>query len=130
MKIRLKSHKDLIVWQKAMNLIIKVYKSTGLFPKEELYGLTSQMRRAAVAIPSNITEGYQRNSLKEYIQFLYIARASAAELETQLLAAKGLDFINNGEYSTIDELLTEILKMLNSLIQKLKAKPYPLKPNS
>ena len=78
-----------------MDLIIKIYKLTKSFPPEELYGLTSQMRRSAIGIPSNIAEGYQRSHIKEYIQFLNIANASAAELETQLIIAKNLNLLTN-----------------------------------
>lgn len=84
------TYKDLIVWQKSIDLVYEVYALTRKFPKDELYGLTSQMRRAAVSIPSNITEGYRRQAIGEYHQFLYIANASASELETQLIISKNL----------------------------------------
>lgn len=83
----LNSYKDLIVWQKAFDLSLMIYQITNEFPKFELYGLASQMRRNGVSIPSNIAEGYTRNNRGEYIQFLFIAYASGAELETQLLIA-------------------------------------------
>lgn len=88
------SFKDLIVWQKSMELVEKVYKITESFPTKEQFGLISQMRRAAVSIPSNIAEGYGRNSTGSYIQFLSIARGSLLELETQLELSKRLNFIN------------------------------------
>lgn len=116
----LQSHKELLVWQKAMDLVENIYKITQLFPREELYGLTSQIRRAAVAIPTNITEGYQRNHKKEYIQFLYIAKSSASELETLLNISERLNLTLTTEFTNTKSLLTEILKMLTALISKLK----------
>lgn len=120
MGIKIKSYKELTVWQKSMDLVIEIYKLTKTFPKEELYGLTSQMRRASVSIPSNIAEGAQRNHIKEYINFLYIARSSASELETQLNIAKRLNFISTPGKGPIEYVLTEVIKMLNSIISKLK----------
>ena len=93
MRDELKTHKDLDVWNKAMDLAEQLYLLTGRFPKEEQFGLTSQIRRAAVSIASNIAEGAARNSNKEFLQFLYIALGSAAEIETQLLLAKRLKFL-------------------------------------
>lgn len=116
----LRSYQDLTVWQKAFQLALEVYKVTKKFPYEELYGLTSQMRRAAFAIPSNIAEGYARQHLGEYLQFLKIAFASGAELETQLLIAKEIDLIPKEDFNKLNDLLTEVMKMLNSLIEKLK----------
>ncbi len=119
---KLKSYKDLIVWQKAMDLVLEIYKLTKSFPQSEIYGLTSQMRRAAVAIPSNIAEGYCRKHVKEYIHFLTIAYSSASELETQICISKKLEDTKNLEYSKSDNFLLEILKMLNVLISKLETK--------
>lgn len=120
----LNSYKELIVWQKSFELSKRVYLITNQFPKSEIYGLVSQIRRAAVSIPSNIAEGYTRNHRQEYIQFLRIAFASGAELETQLLLAKELQFINTIEFTDLDGLLTEIMKMLNKLISSL-SNPNP-----
>lgn len=92
---KLKTHKDLDVWKEAMDLAKEIYLLTSKFPKEEVYGLTSQIRRSVVSIPSNIAEGAARNSSKEFIQFLYIALGSLAELETQLLLSETLGFINS-----------------------------------
>ena len=117
----IKSYKDLIVWQKAFELSLLVYKATHRFPKEELYGLVSQLRRCAVSIPSNIAEGYCRSRRLEYIQFLQIAFASGAELETQLLIAKELGYFTGKSYESASSLLIEVMKMLNSLIRKLKS---------
>ncbi len=113
------TYKDLIVWQKSYQLVLDVYAKTKLFPKEEMFGLTSQMRRASISIPSNIAEGNSRGSKKEYVQFLRIAFASGAELETQLLLCKDLGLIKDKDYITMDILLTEVMKMLNVLIKKL-----------
>lgn len=114
------SYKELIVWQKSFDLAKKVYRITESFPKSEVYGLTSQMRRAVVSIPSNIAEGFVRKHTKEFSQFISIAFGSGAELETQLLLSKELKFITEKEFSEVDSLLSEIMKMLNSLLSKLK----------
>lgn len=119
----LESYKELIVWQKAMDLAISIYELTSKFPKSEIYGLISQMRRAAVAIPSNIAEGYGRKSSKEYHQFLSIAYGSGLELETQIVLAKKLTLANTQDFEKSEVLLEEVLKMLNVLLFKLKSKP-------
>lgn len=90
----MKTHKDLEVWKKSVEFVTDLYKVTQDFPKEEFYGLTSQMRRAAVSIPSNIAEGSARQGNKELVQFLYIALGSAVELDTQLIIARNLTYIN------------------------------------
>lgn len=114
------SYKQLQVWQRAIELVKEIYKVTEKFPKEELYGLVSQMRRAAVSIPSNIAEGYKRRNLGEYIQFLSIADASAAELETQIIIAK--DLYRKADFNNVESLLGEVQKMLAVMISKLNAK--------
>ena len=114
-----KTHKDLIVWKKSIDFVTKIYKETSDFPKEEIYGLVSQLRRASVSVPSNIAEGAARNSDKEFIRFLSIARASASEIETQLLISENLGYLKISQDQLKDELL-EILKMLTSLINKIK----------
>jgi four helix bundle protein len=116
----IKSYKELIVWQKSIILVKELYKITEHFPENEQYGLTSQMRRASVSIPSNIAEGWGRLSRKNYIQFLRISRGSLFELETQILITKELKYINDCE--SIENLIIEISKMLNSLIKKLEEK--------
>jgi len=113
------SYKQLTVWQKSIQLVTAIYKLTENFPREELYGLTSQIRRAAVAIPSNIAEGRFRGTRKDFLQFLRIAYGSGAELETQIEIAKNLTVIKSLDYSSVDALLLEVMKMLNSMIKKL-----------
>lgn len=116
----MKSHKDLIVWQKSMDLVEGVYKVTKKLPKFEIFGLSSQMQRAAVAIPSNIAEGAKRGHKLEYIQFLSISNGSAAELETQLILVCRLYLDLKDEVNKLRSLLEEILKMLHALISTLK----------
>jgi len=116
----LKSYKDLIVWQKSFKLALEVYRVTKKFPKSELYGLISQMRRAAFAIPSNIAEGYARKHRAEYIQFIRIAFASGAELETQILIAKETKLLDVKDFQILDALLNEVMRMLNKLIRSLE----------
>ncbi|HBV01332.1 MAG TPA: four helix bundle protein [Candidatus Taylorbacteria bacterium] len=115
-----KSYKELIVWQKSIQLVKAVYAVSEGFPKAEMYGLTSQMRRAAVSIPSNIAEGYKRKSRLEFLQFLSIAEASAAELETQVIIAK--DLYSEIDYRPTEQLLEEVQKILVIFIRKLNAK--------
>lgn len=118
------SYKDLIVWQKSMELVLGVYELTNHFPSTELYGLTSQMRRSAVSIPSNIAEGRRRGTKKDYRQFLILAYSSGAELETQLEIAKMLPFGKSLNYSKVAGLLNEVMKMLNTMIKRLSSYPY------
>lgn len=112
------SYKDLIVWQKSVVLCTEVYKVTDHFPKSDLYGLTSQIRRSAVSIPSNIAEGHSRGH-REYIQFLKISFGSGAELETQLIIALNIKYLTKSEYDSLNLLLVEIMKMLNKIISLL-----------
>ena len=127
--MQVKSYKDLIVWQKAMDLVEMVYRATKTFPKEELYGLTNQLRRAVVSIPSNIAEGQARKSTAEFRNFLSIARGSLAEVETQLLIARRLSYINQQKLGAILSIQVEVNKMTNALILKLAPNPSPLTPN-
>ncbi|MCB9053309.1 MAG: four helix bundle protein [Lewinellaceae bacterium] len=117
MKVR--NFKELIVWQKSMDLVEQVYQTTKQFPKEEAYGLASQLRRAAVSIPSNIAEGQARQSTKEFQHFLSIAQGSRAEVETQILVAMRLNYLDEGTATQILGLLTEIAKMLHTLKARL-----------
>jgi four helix bundle protein len=114
------SYKDLIVWQRSMELVVEIYKITEKFPKSELYGIVSQMRRSAVSIPSNIAEGRKRSTRKDFRQFLIIAYASASEIETQVEISKRLNFINIAEYKKTDSLLLEVMKMLGKMLSSLK----------
>lgn len=115
-----KSYKELLVWQKSMDLMIEIYGLVKFLPKYETYGLSDQMRRAAVSIPSNIAEGYGRSSPAELIRFLYFARGSQCELETQLQACILLKYLNESETQSALSLCEKIGKMLNSFIKKLK----------
>lgn len=98
MKEETQGFKQLTVWQKAYELALEIYKFSKAFPKEEIYGLTSQMRRAAVSIPANIAEGYERKNRKEYLQFLYIAKGSTGEVETYLSLARDLGYLSSQDY--------------------------------
>jgi four helix bundle protein len=114
----MKTHKDLLVWKKAMEMVEEIYEITRSIPQSELYGLTNQIRRSAVSIPSNIAEGAARNSRKEFLQFLYISLGSISELETQLLIASRLHFIDAIPCDKLDE----IKKMLLGLIKNVKSR--------
>ena len=117
---KINSYKDLIVWQKSMELVKEVYKITAKYPKSELYGLTSQTRRSVVSIPSNIAEGRRRGTKKDFRHFLVVAFGSGAELETQIEIAKSLSFTKGLNFSVADSLLDEIMRMLNTMISKLQ----------
>lgn len=112
---KIQSYKDLIVWQKSMELVLVVYDLTNDFPESEKYGIVSQMRRSAVSIPSNIAEGRRRGSKKEFKHFLLIAYGSGAELETQIEISKKLNFGIKEKYIKAGLLLEEIMKMLNKM---------------
>ena len=113
------NHKDLDVWKESMLLAKDVYLLTNTFPKEELYGITSQIRRSVVSVPSNIAEGAARSSDKEFIQFLYISLGSLAEMETQLILALDLKFTNNQEFfSKIEKIRMKILGLIKYLKNK------------
>lgn len=113
------SYKELTVWQRAMELAVGVYELTSNFPKEETYGLISQMRRSAVSIAANITEGKYRSTRKDFLQFLRIAYGSGVELETHIEIAKRVFREARFDYSKTDTLLEEVMKMLNVMIRKL-----------
>lgn len=118
----LKSYKDLIVWKKAYNFCLQIYKLTRKFPNEEKYCIISQMRRAAISIPSNIAEGYAKKTTREYIYSLYISYGSLCELETHIIIAKDLGYFDDIKYQLLEEGLSEIGKMLKGLIKSLKNK--------
>ena len=114
------SYQGLFVWKKSMDLTAVIYQLVKKLPKEELYSLGDQMRRAVVSIPCNIAEGQDRHTNNEFIHFLTISRGSKAELETQLLICVKVGYLNETEITEAMNLLTEIGKMLTSLINKLK----------
>lgn len=114
-----KSFKDLKMWQKGIEIVKDIYSLTIRFPKDELYGLTSQMRRSSISIPSNIAEGFKRSYKKEYKQFLQITLGSLAELETQLIIAKELGYIESKELENISEKIDHEAKMVTSYANKL-----------
>ncbi len=117
-----KFYRDLIVWQKAMDLVMMVYRITKDFPKDERFGLITQVRRASVSIVSNIAEGHARESSGEYRHFLSYSRASLAEVETQLLIAQRLEYVKEEELTQTYDLLIEINKMINAIMKKLSTK--------
>lgn len=120
------SYKELLVWKRSIELVKEIYRTTEHFPDSEKYGLVSQMRRAAVSIPSNIAEGYKRKNLGEYLYFLSISEGSAAELETQIIITK--DLYHNEDLLIAESLLVEVQKMLYSVIKTLNAKRCTLNP--
>ena len=117
-EVRRRQHHDLLVWQEGMQLAKEVYSATVMFPKEEIYGLTSQMRRAAVSVPSNIAEGSARGGKKELHQFLMIARGSLMELETQVLLSKDLGYIK--DHAELLERINKVYALLNGLIKAVR----------
>lgn len=119
---KIRSYKDLIVWQKSMLLVEKLYLLTKTFPKEETFNLISQIRRCAVSIPSNIAEGKGRGTKKDYRQFLLISYGSASELETQIIIAYKLGYLNEKEYQEIAKSIDEISRILMTIIRKLNEK--------
>ena len=114
------SYRGLVVWQKSMVLVKSLYEATSAFPPKEIYGLTSQIRRCGISIPSNIAEGKYRSSEKEFVQFLRMAYSSGAELETQLEIALMVGYLFQKDYNKLVSELEEIMKMLNALIRKIK----------
>ncbi len=120
MKEKVRSYRDLVAWQKALELVTEIYRKSQNFPKEEMFGLTSQIRRAAVSIPSNIPEGHNRLSRKEYKYFLGNARGSVAEIGTQIMIAKNLNYLTDTEQNHLLELVAEVGRIVNGLITSLK----------
>lgn len=117
---RIKTYRDLLVWQKAMKLVTDIYLITQKFPQTEAYGLTIQIRRSAVSIPSNIAEGTARNSRKDYLRFLHVALGSLFEMPTQLEISENIGFQKANQFELINEAGREIERMLSSLIRNLK----------
>lgn len=111
----MRTHKDLDLWKQSMDLVTKIYKTTQFFPKEEMYGLSSQMRRAAVSIPSNIAEGAARKYGKEFVQFLHVALGSASELETQILISERLGYLDGQNSQEICNEIFRIVQLINGL---------------
>jgi four helix bundle protein len=113
----MKTHKDLNVWKESILLVTIIYEKTKSFPKDELFALTSQIRRSAISIPSNISEGAARESNKEFLRFLFISQGSLSELDTQLLIANNLKFLSEEDYVMLADKLISIRKMLAGLIK-------------
>jgi len=118
----IRNYRDLDVWNKAMDLVVICYELTRKFPKHEVYALSNQLQRAAVSIPANIAEGRERQHSKEFVQYLSIAYGSLAELETHILIAERLNYIDNSQSQIVLEKTSEVGKMLNGLIKSLKNK--------
>jgi four helix bundle protein len=116
---KVSTYKDLLIWQKGIQIVKEVYLVTNDFPKEEMYGLQSQIRRSSISIPSNIAEGWGRNYSKSYIQFLKYSRGSLLELETQIIIAHELNYISIEKFNKIQGLITEESKMLNAFIKSI-----------
>jgi len=117
-----RTHKDLDVWKRSIDFVVFIYKVTATFPKEEIYGLTSQMRRSAVSISSNIAEGSARNHDNEFRQFLYMALGSSSELDTQLIIARKLDYLNEPDFIQLSGELNTIARMLQGLKKSVISK--------
>ncbi len=115
-----KPHKKLDVWRKSIELVQIIYELTKSFPKNEVYGLTNQMRRAAISIPSNIGEGAARQTKREFVQFLHMAQGSLSELDTHLEISKKLDYLKEDNLQALSSLMNEIDKMITGLIKSLK----------
>ncbi|MFH1771322.1 MAG: four helix bundle protein [Candidatus Omnitrophota bacterium] len=118
--MKIQSYKELNVWQKGIELVEQLYIFTKTFPKDEIYGLTNQMRRASLSIPSNIAEGFMRQHTKEFIQFLFISLGSCGELDTQMVVANKLNYIDDETYILASEKLDHISRMIRALIISLR----------
>ena len=116
----METHKDLRVWQQSIEMVTSIYLMTQSFPKEEIFGLVTQLRRASVSVPSNIAEGYARGTDKEKLHFLRIASGSISEVETQLMLGLNLGYIDQEKYNELSETVTSVWKQLNSLISSIK----------
>lgn len=117
----IQSYRDLIVWQRGVELSLDLYRCTGDFPADERFGLVSQLRRAAVSVPSNIAEGYGRGSKQDYLRFLKVARGSLFELETQMTIACRLGYLREQLFDRLDELSKEVGRVLSGLIRSLES---------
>ena len=121
----METHKDLRVWQQSIEMVTSIYLMTQSFPKEETFGLVSQLRRASVSVPSNIAEGYARGTDKEKLHFLRISSGSMSEVETQLMLSLNLGYIDQEKYNKLSETVTSVWKQLNSLISSIKNRLTP-----
>ena len=121
----METHKDLRVWRQSIEMVTSIYLITQSFPKEEMFGLVSQMRRASVSVPSNIAEGYARGTDKEKLHFLRISSGSMSEVETQLMLGLNLGYIDQEKYNELSETVTSVWKQLNSLISSIKKRLTP-----
>jgi four helix bundle protein len=119
-KTSIRNYQDLSVWQKSIALVTDIYIETKYFPGKETYGLTLQARKSAISIPSNIAEGYGRNSTNDYLRFLNISKGSLYELETQILIAFNLKYLSTEGFNKLNDTCKEIERMLSSLIRKIK----------
>jgi four helix bundle protein len=119
---KIKTYRDLMVWQKSINIVTEIYRVAKHFPKQETFGLVLQIRKSSISIPSNIAEGYARYSNREFTRFLGIAIGPLSEMQTQLMISLNLAYISENDYKTLTEDSREIERMLSSLIRKLKAK--------
>ncbi|MGB8889190.1 MAG: four helix bundle protein [Candidatus Korobacteraceae bacterium] len=117
----MQSYKELLAWQQSMQLVSSIYRATKLFPREEVYGLTSQLRRSAVSVPSNIAEGQGRSTRGEFLQFLGHPRGSLFEVETQLTLAGDLGYLKSSDTSQLLKQITRVAQLLNGLISSLRA---------
>ena len=120
MAAKIRTYRDLDIWNSGIQLVKDIYESTEKFPNQEKYGLISQMRRAGISIPSNVAEGFRRYHNKEYKQFLYISLGSCAELETQITIAKELKYLSKEKENLLLEKIDHICRMITNLIKKLK----------
>ena len=123
-----RTFKDLIVWRKAFDLVVEIYRLTCEFPRHELYGLSSELRKTSTSILYNIAEGHKRKNTREYIHFLRISAGSAAELESQILLSERLNYLHESASEQIRSMLSEIERMLDALIRSLKSKLLPPNP--
>ena len=118
----METHKDLRVWQQSIEMVTFIYKMTKNFPKDEFFGLVSQMRRAAISIPSNIAEGYARGTDKEKLHFLRISSGSISEIETQMILSLNLEYIGQETYEKLSNQITSLWRQLNALITSVKTR--------
>jgi four helix bundle protein len=115
----MRSYRELIIWQKSMSLVTAVYRATEKFPRQEVFGLVSQMRRCAVSVPSNIAEGYGRYAEKELARFLHVSIGSLYELQTQLEIARNLEFVGQEQYEELNESTREVDRLMSSFLRRM-----------